>query len=409
MLIHTHRKGCELIMKRVIIIVMDSMGIGALPDAEDYGDLGANTLGHIVDACKGLNITNLSDLGIGNIDGLTQISKKDKPKASYGRLKEMSVGKDTTTGHWEMMGLYIDTPFKTFSNGFPDDFIKAFEEKIGRKTIGNYPASGTEIIKELGPHHIKTGDIIVYTSADSVFQIAAHEDVIPLKELYDICLTAREMLVGDLQVARVIARPFIGETDQYTRTSNRRDFSIPPFSETVLDLIKNESKAVYAIGKIEDIFDGKGITKAVHTESNMDGVDKTISALNDDFEGLIFTNLVDFDAKYGHRRDPKGYGRAIEDFDNRLSEILNALKKEDVLILTADHGNDPTFKGSDHTREYVPILVYGEMIKSGVNLGTLDSFADIGATTADILQVKMPKYGKSFLKALEGGDSNDHV
>ncbi len=386
-------------MKRVIIIVMDSMGIGALPDAEKYGDSGADTLGHIVEACDGVDIPNLSGLGIGNIEGV-HIQKNNYPKASFGRLMEMSAGKDTTTGHWEIMGLYIDKPFKTFPKGFPKEFITSFEKKIGRKTMGNYPASGTEIIKKLGPLHEKTGDIIVYTSADSVFQIACHEQIVPLEELYRICMTAREMLTGDLQVARVIARPFVGENGYYTRTANRRDFSIAPYTETVLDSIKKTNKEVYAIGKIEDIFNGQGITKAVHTENNMDGVDKTITALKENFEGLIFTNLVDFDAKYGHRRNAPGYGKAIEEFDKRLPEIIDNLKEDDVLIITADHGNDPTHEGTDHTREYVPVLIYGEKVSEGVNLGTLSSFADIGATTADILQADMPEYGTSFLNRI---------
>jgi len=386
-------------MKRVIIIVMDSMGIGALPDAEKYGDSGTNTLGHIIEACGGLYIPNLLGLGIGNIEGV-EISKNDYPKACFGRLMEMSAGKDTTTGHWEIMGLYIEKPFKTFPKGFPNEFIESFEKRIGRKTMGNYPASGTEIIKELGPLHEKTGDIIVYTSADSVFQIACHEQIVPLEELYSICETAREMLKGDLQVARVIARPFIGEQENYTRTANRRDFSISPYAATVLDSIKKVNKEVYAIGKIEDIFDGQGITKAVHTENNMDGVDKTIKALHDSFEGLIFTNLVDFDAKYGHRRNAPGYGKAVETFDKRLPDIIDAMKEDDVLMITADHGNDPTHEGTDHTREYVPILVYGAKVKEGVDLGTLCSFADIGATTAHILKADMPEYGTSFLNRI---------
>ncbi|MCG8481977.1 MAG: phosphopentomutase [Clostridia bacterium] len=382
--------------KRVVIMVLDSMGIGALPDAEKFGDKGANTLGHIFEANGALNIPNLSGIGIGNIEGVTFIPSAADPIGAFGRSKEMSDGKDTTTGHWEMMGLYIQTPFNTFPKGFPANFIHEFEEKAGRKTMGNYPASGTEIIKELGEEHIKTGDLIVYTSADSVFQIAAHEDVVPIDELYDICSTAREMLTGDLQVARVIARPFIGENGNYTRTSNRKDFSISPFEDTVLDHIKKKGLEVYAVGKIEDIFNGQGITKAVHTNDNMDGVDQTIVALKEDFSGLIFTNLVDFDSKYGHRRDPKGYKEAIEAFDNRLPEIINHLKEDDILILTADHGNDPTHTGTDHTREYIPVLVYGKHVQRGVNLGTLDSFADIGATTADILGAERTRHGKSF-------------
>lgn len=392
------RKGDSV--KRVILIVLDSIGIGALPDADKYGDAGANTLNHIAQICGGINIPNLSGLGIGNIEGLDNIEKADEPTASFGRAKEMSSGKDTTTGHWEMMGLFLEKPFKTFHEGFPRDFIEAFSNKIGRKVIGNYPASGTEIIKELGKEHEETGAIIVYTSADSVFQIAAHEEVVPLEELYNICAVAREMLTGDLQVARVIARPFTGKEGNYTRTSNRRDFSISPFSDTVLDFIKDKELEVKAVGKIEDIFNKKGITEAVHTENNMDGVDKTLDYMEKNFEGLIFTNLVDFDSKYGHRRNPEGYKQAIEEFDDRLPEIIHALRDEDILIITADHGNDPTYIGTDHTREYIPVLVYGEYIKNGVDIGTLETFADIGATIADYLNAGMPEYGKSFLNKI---------
>lgn len=385
-------------MKRATIIVLDSLGVGELPDADKYNDLGANTLGHIVEACGGLNIPNLASFGMGKIEGITGIEVKDTTVAHYGRIGEKSVGKDTTTGHWEMMGLYIDKPFLTFPEGFPKEFIEEFEKKVGRKTIVNLPASGTEILDEYGEHHEKTGDLIVYTSADSVFQIAAHEDVVPLDELYKICKIAREMLVDDLQVARVIARPFIGTKGKYSRTANRRDYSVLPFGKTVLDNVKENGQEVYAIGKIEDIFAGQGITEAVHTESNMDGVDKTIEALKETFDGIIFTNLVDFDAKFGHRRDAKGYGQAIEEFDARLPEIIHSMKQEDVLILTADHGNDPSFRGTDHTREYIPLLVFEKGIKSGTNLGTLNCFSDIGATVAEILGAKMPENGTSFKK-----------
>lgn len=389
------RVGDEM-KKRVIVIVLDSLGIGALPDAEKFGDKGANTLEHILESNGALHIPNLSKLGLANIEGIDKIPSIKEPTGVFGRAKEMSNGKDTTTGHWEMMGLYIKTPFRTFPEGFPESFIKEFEKKIGRKTIGNYPISGTEIIKRLGDKHVQTGDLIVYTSADSVFQIAAHEEVIPIDELYNICRIARNMLVDDLQVARVIARPFIGENGEYIRTANRRDFSISPFEDTVLDHVKEKGLEVFAIGKIEDIFNGKGITKAVHTHDNMDGVNQTIIALKEDFSGLIFTNLVDFDSKYGHRRNPKGYKEAIEAFDKRLPEIIDNLKDDDILILTADHGNDPTYTGTDHTREYIPVVAYGQHIRKGVNLGTLESFADIGATVSDILDVQGTKYGKSF-------------
>lgn len=382
--------------KRVILIVLDSLGIGEMPDAEKYGDKGSNTLGHIVKTLPDIKIPNLKALGIGNIDGIDYIEKNENATGSCGRASELSSGKDTITGHWEIAGLLTEVPFQTFPDGFPDDFMKAFEKRIGRETLGNYAASGTEIIKELGEEHIRTGKPIIYTSADSVFQIAAHEEVIPLEELYRICAVAREMLTGEMQVGRVIARPFTGENGNYARTANRKDYAVSPPQDTVLDSICNIGKNVFAVGKIEDIFNGKGITKGIHTESNMDGVDKTIELLKEDFAGLIFTNLVDFDSKYGHRRDPAGYGRAIEEFDARMPEIFEGLRQDDILILCADHGNDPVHSGWDHTREYVPVIICGKTVKCGVNLGTLSSFADIGATVAEILEAEPPRVGKSF-------------
>ncbi|MGI6728098.1 MAG: phosphopentomutase [Anaerovoracaceae bacterium] len=386
-------------MKRVTIIVLDSLGIGALPDAETYGDSGANTLGSILKAKQDLLIPNLIKMGIGNIDGVKGIEKEPVPIASYARLAELSKGKDTITGHWEIAGLYTNTPFKTFER-FPDSFIKKYEEAIGVEVLGNYAASGTEIIKELGPLHKATGKPIVYTSADSVFQITVNTDVIPLEKLYEFCKIAREMLVGDLQVGRVIARPFIEKNGEYIRTSDRKDYSVSPSGRTILDKIKEAGQTVYAIGKIEDIFNKQGITVSTHTKGNEEGVNKIIEALNNDFGGIIFSNLVDFDSEYGHRRDATGYGRCLEEFDNRLPEILGALKENDILILCADHGNDPGYKGWDHTREYVPILIYGENIKAGINLGTRKSFADIAATVADYLGVEKPDIGYSFLKPL---------
>lgn len=381
--------------KRVILVVMDSIGIGGLPDCEAFGDKDVNTLGNII---KNTNIemANLLKLGIGNIDCFDAISGVKEPQGCYGRSEELSKGKDTTTGHWEMVGLQVNKPFKTFPNGFTKEILDEFESKTGRSVIGNKPASGTEILDELAEEHIKSGAVIVYTSADSVFQIAAHEDVVPIDELYNMCKIAREIMMGENSVARVIARPFIGEAGNFQRTSNRRDFSLDPFEDTVLDNIKNHGLDVIGVGKIEDIFNGKGITEAVHTNDNMDGVNQTIEYIKANNCGLIFTNLVDFDSKYGHRRDVEGYKNAIEDFDARIPEILESLRDEDILILTADHGNDPTYKGSDHTREYIPILVYGKTIKKGFNLGTRKTFADIGATVADILGVKMPNSGESF-------------
>jgi phosphopentomutase len=385
-------------MNRVILIVLDSLGIGALNDAEKYGDAGADTFGHIVDNMQDIKIPNLQRLGFCNIDraanGRLAI---DNPQGSFGRLGEMSKGKDTITGHWEIAGILTETPFKTYPDGFPKTFMNRYEDAIGIKTLGNYAASGTEIIEELGAEHEKTGMPIIYTSADSVFQVAANVNIVPLEKLYYYCETAREMLVGEYACGRVIARPYDIVNGKRERTSGRKDYAVSPTDETVLDKIIKAGYEVYAVGKINDIFNGKGISTNVHTESNMDGVDKTIEAVKIDFEGLIFTNLVDFDSKYGHRRDPVGYGKAIEEFDLRLPEILEAMNKDDILMLCADHGNDPIHSGWDHTREYVPIVIYGDEIKNGVNIGTGKTFADIGATISDILSIGSLKIGRSFL------------
>ncbi|MCC0640498.1 MULTISPECIES: phosphopentomutase [unclassified Clostridioides] len=389
-------------MSRVIWIVIDSVGIGALPDAENFGDSkDVSTLGNIFKEYPEIQIPNMRKLGIGNIDGVDFFEDEKEPIGCFGKCKEMSQGKDTTTGHWEMTGIIVDKPFKTFEHGFSKEIIEEFEKKTGRKVVGNKPASGTVIIDEYGEHQIKTGDVIVYTSADSVFQIAANEEVIPLEELYSMCKIAREIMMGDNAVARVIARPFIGKkTGEFVRTSNRRDYSLDPFEPTVLDNIKESGLEVLAVGKIEDIFNGKGITEAIHTKSNMDGVDETLKYMKQDNKGLIYSNLVDFDSKYGHRRDPEGYKKALEEFDNRLPEIMSNMREDDILIINADHGNDPTYKGTDHTREYIPVMIYGSKIKKGFNLGIKDTFADIGATVADILDVKLPKHGTSFKKDL---------
>ncbi|MDO4482239.1 MAG: phosphopentomutase [Bacillota bacterium] len=388
-------------MKRAVMIVLDSLGVGEMPDAYMFGDEGVNTLGHIVEEVPNIQIKNLQSFGIGNIDDVEPlVGYTENVIADFGRARELSNGKDTITGHWEIAGIITQEPFLTFHEGFPEEFIRKFEEEIGTEVLGNYAASGTEIIKVLGPEHIATGKPIVYTSADSVFQIAAHEEVIPPEKLYEICRIARRLLVGDWQVGRVIARPFVGKDGDYTRTANRRDFAVSPPSETLLDNIKNAGQTVWAVGKIEDIFNKCGITDAVHTESNLDGIDRTIGLLKEEFPGLIFTNLVDFDAKFGHRRDAAGYAKAIEEFDEKLPEIIENLKEEDMLILCADHGNDPSYKGFDHTREFVPVMVYGKKLKQGVNLGTLSTFADIGATIGDYLGVSYTGAGKSFLKKI---------
>lgn len=390
-------------MKRVIIIVLDSLGIGEMPDAAAYGDAGSNTLGNITLAMKDkpwYTLKNLKALGIGNIEGVDAIEKEPNPIGAVGRLKVKSKGKDTTTGHWEIAGVVLEKAFPTYPEGFPPEVIDAFEKAIGRKSIGNYPASGTVIIEDLGEEHIKSGYPIVYTSADSVFQIAAHEEVIPIDQLYDYCEKARALLVGDHAVGRVIARPFIGQPGSFKRTERRKDYSLKPIRKTVLDFIQDQGYEVRGVGKIEDIFAGQGITKAVHINGNNDGVDRTIEWMKDDFSGLLFTNLVDFDMLYGHRNDIEGYARAIQKFDDRLPEIMDAMNEEDILIITADHGCDPTTASTDHSREYVPLLVYGKHINKGSNLKTRESFADIAATVAEYLGVDAQIEGKSFLKEI---------
>ena len=392
--------------ERVHLIVLDSVGVGEAPDAEQFGDKGSDTLGHIAQALDGLELPNLNKMGLGHLrPDIKGLSPIEDVQGDYGFMQEASNGKDTMTGHWEIMGLYIEKPFKTFPDGFPKELIDKLEQHTGRHVIGNKPASGTEIIDELGPEHMKTGDLIVYTSADSVLQIAAHEDVIPLDELYRICEFAREE-TRDVPylIGRIIARPFIGKPGKFERTANRHDYALKPFGRTVMNELADAGIDVIALGKISDIYDGEGVTQAVRTKDNMDGVDQLLKVLDQPFHGLSFLNLVDFDAKYGHRRDPEGYGRALEAFDARLPEILEKLGPKDLLIITADHGNDPTYKGTDHTRELVPLLVYHKELKKGRELPTRETFADLGATVSDIFQVKKPDYGTSFLNQLTLGD-----
>ncbi|MBU5349075.1 phosphopentomutase [Paenibacillus lautus] len=387
---------------RIHLIVLDSVGIGEAPDAADFDDIGSDTLGHIARECGGLNMPNMAALGLSNIREIEGIPAADQPRAYYTKMQEASNGKDTMTGHWEIMGLYIDTPFRVFPDGFPDELIQRIEEKTGRKVIGNKPASGTEIIEELGEEHVKTGALIIYTSADSVLQIAAHEDVVPLKELYEICEFCREITLEDpYMLGRIIARPFIGEVGSFKRTANRHDYALKPFGRTTMNEMKDAGLDVIALGKISDIYDGEGITKAVRTVSNMDGMDKMVQTLGEPFKGLSFLNLVDFDAVYGHRRDPQGYGQALEDYDQRLPEVFEKMTENDLLIITADHGNDPTYKGTDHTREYVPLLVYSPRFTEGKELPLRKTFADIGATVADNFGVKLPEHGTSFLNDLK--------
>ncbi len=384
-------------IKRVILIILDSVGMGALPDADKYGDVGADTIGHVAKFNGGLKLPNMESIGLGLIEGIQNINKISNPLGCYGKFYEASNGKDTVTGHWEMVGVKSEIPLPTYPNGFPAEIIKEFEEKTGRKVIGNKPASGTEILDELGEEQLKTGSLIVYTSADSVFQIAAHEDIIPIEELYKYCEIAREMLTGDNAVARVIARPYLGEPGNFIRTSNRKDYALLPPHATALDKLQEAGVKVMAVGKIEDIFSGKGIYSAVHTKDNMDGVDKTLDYMKTEKEGLIFTNLVDFDMKWGHRNDPKSYGKGLEDFDVRLKEIMQNMESDDILFITADHGCDPTYPGTDHTREYVPFLAYGEQLKKGYNLGTKVGFFNMGQTICDIFNSETIINGDSFL------------
>lgn len=385
-------------IERVIWVILDSVGMGELPDADQFGDLGSNTIGNISAKVGGLNIPKMVELGLGNIEGMKNLDKTDAPKGCFARLGEISNGKDTTTGHWEMVGVHSTDPFPTYPKGFPEDIVSEFEEKTDTKILGNKPASGTAILDELGAEHVKTGNPIVYTSADSVFQIAAHEDVIPLYELYRMCEVAREMLTGEHAVARVIARPFVGTEGNWERTANRRDFSLQPPVTTVLDELKDSGKDVIGVGKIEDIFANKGITEAIHTKSNMDGVDQTINYMKKDNKGLIFTNLVDFDSKWGHRNNVEGYAKGLEEFDGRMQEIIDNMKDTDVLFINADHGCDPTTPSTDHSREYVPFLAYGKPLKEGVDLRTRKSFADIGQTIAEIFDLEPIAIGESFLK-----------
>lgn len=387
--------------KRVVLIVMDSVGIGEMPDSLEYGDQGSNTLVNISREVGGLKIPNLARLGLGNITDILNVGPDPDPIANYGKMAQISKGKDTTTGHWELTGIILDKSFPTFPQGFPQEFIDRFEKRISREIIGNEVASGTEIIQRLGPEHVKTGKPIIYTSADSVFQIAAHEKVIPIDVLMDICRVAREMLVGDLRVARVIARPFLGEVGNYQRTTNRHDFSIEPISKTLLDYVLEDKQRVLAVGKINDIFAGRGVSEYVPTKGNMEGIAKTVEYLNRNDPGLIFTNLVDFDMVYGHRNNVKGYAQALEEFDATLPVILGTLKDEDLLIITADHGCDPTTASTDHSREYVPLLVYGQKLKRGLNLGTRSTFADVGATIAEYLCLAELPNGRSFYQEVK--------
>lgn len=383
---------------RIVLIVLDSVGIGAMPDAHLYGDEGSNTLVNTARAIGGLHLPNMGRLGLGRLADIPGVKPVDPAEGIFGKMMEKSPGKDTTTGHWELAGVVLKRPFDLFPNGFPEELIREFEKRTGRKVIGNKPASGTEIIRELGPLHEKTGALIVYTSADSVFQIAAKKEIVPLEELYRYCEIARQLLnENGYKVARVIARPFTGEWPNYVRTPERRDFSLEPEGKTLLDALTESGIPVLGVGKIADIFAGRGVTENFKTKDNNDAVDKIVWLLKErKGDSLIFANLVDFDTKYGHRNDYVSYAKALEEFDRRLEEILERLEREDVLFITADHGCDPTTPSTDHSREMVPVLGYGELLKKNVDIGTRETFADLGQTIADIFGVSPLENGTSF-------------
>jgi len=390
-------------IQRVILIVLDGVGVGELPDAAEYGDVGSNTLAHVAEAVGGLALPNLEALGLGHIGHFAGIRTMGQPDGCFGRMGQLSKGKDSTAGHWEMAGILLEEPFPIYPRGFPKEMLDLFEQASGRKVLGNRAASGTEIIQELGEEHMRTGAPIVYTSTDSVFQIAAHERVVPVEELYRMCRAARKLLKPPHQVARVIARPFIGEPGLFVRTERRRDFSVEPPSPTLLDILKSSGQLIVGIGKIEDLFNGRGLTRSIHTGNNAAGLDETVRLLKTMPRGLIFVNLVDFDTLYGHRNNPSGYAKALQVFDARLPALLDAVRPGDLLCVTADHGNDPTTPGTDHSREYVPLLVVGPRLAQGVNLGTRRTFADLGQTVAEALGAPRLDCGESFLDALTPG------
>ena len=386
-------------MKRIFLIVLDSFGIGALPDAAAFGDAGANTLASCA-ASPHLHIPNMIAAGLGNIDGVSCLPKADAPTGAFARLAERSMGKDTTIGHWELAGIVSDHPLPTYPDGFPEEVLAPFRQATGRGILANAPWSGTEVIQVYGDEHVRTGDLIVYTSADSVFQIAAHEDVVPPEQLYDYCRAARQILRGKHGVGRVIARPFIGSSGAYERTANRHDYSLEPPKATLLDAIKGAGQDVVAVGKIQDIFAGIGTTEHVYTKSNADGMNQALRYADGDFEGLCFVNLVDFDMRFGHRRDRDGYAKALSEFDAWLPELLAKLGTEDLVLITADHGCDPGYAATtDHTREYVPLLILGPKVRP-VNLGTRLSFADVAATAAELLGVELDTPGRSFAEEI---------
>ena len=383
-------------IKRAILVVLDGVGAGANPDAHTYGDDGASSLEHCAQAIGGLELPNLGSIGLGNITPILGTPPIERAKGGYGRMAEAGAGKDSVTGHWEITGVVLQKALPTYPHGFPADVVEQFEHAIGRKVLGNKPASGTEIIKELGEEHVRTGRPILYTSADSVFQVAAHQDVIPLEELYHMCKLARNMLTGENAVGRVIARPFIGTPGNFKRTEHRRDFSLAPPGTTLLDILKESGKEVIGIGKIEDLFAGRGLTQREHTETNRDGMAATLRWLERDFTGLLFVNLVEFDMLWGHRRDSQGYAQALREVDSWFAQVQQVMRPDDAIFFSADHGVDPTYRGSDHTREEVPLLAYGKPVRAGVNLGVRATFADLGQTLAQALGVEPLAAGTSF-------------
>jgi phosphopentomutase len=387
---------------RVFLIVLDGVGIGALPDAADYGDAGSHTLRHVAEATGGLKLPTLERLGLGRIDAIPGVRALADPRGAYGRMAERSQGKDSTTGHWEMAGIVSERAFPTYPNGFPVDLLERFSRTVGRGWIGNVAASGTEIIARLGEEHQRTGKLIVYTSADSVFQVAAHEETVPLPELYQACRAARALLTGEHAVGRIIARPFVGAPGAYRRTGNRKDFSLEPPAGTVLDRLIDRRVPVLTVGKVNELFAGRGVSEAFHTSDNAEGEALLCDLVRRSGEGLVFANLVDFDQQYGHRNDPVGFRRALEQFDGRAAELTAQLRSDEMCLITADHGNDPTTPSTDHSREYVPLLVAGPRVRAGAELGTRETFADIGATLCELFGAPRPSAGTSFLREVRG-------
>ena len=388
-------------IQRVIVIVLDGVGVGEMPDAAEYGDVGSNSISNTARAVGGLALPNMGEIGLGNITDIEGVPRRSETRGAYGKMGEKSVGKDSVTGHWELMGVYLQDPFPLYPDGFPPEVTEEFIRRTGRGILGNKAASGTEIIKELGEEHLRTGKLIVYTSGDSVFQVAANEGIIPIEELYRYCEIAREMLTGKHAVGRVIARPFVGTNrDDFVRTERRHDYPLPPIAPTVMDKLIDSGRSVYATGKIDDLFGNQGISRSAHSVDNMESTQAMIDFLREDFSGLLFSNLIEFDMIYGHRNDPRGFADKLEEFDRRIPDIRRAMRPTDIAMAVADHGVDPTTPSTDHSREYVPLLVFGPHVKENVDLGTRSSFSDLAATITEIFQLAPPEIGVSFLKEI---------